>query len=291
MDYEKKYKQLYTLINDLYPHMSEYCKEKVEGFFPELAESEDERIRKRIYNYINVTLDDNESAEKEKWLAWLEKQGESIKINRGKNYLCTKTHKYAGEEWREGIKYFAPEDYSLINQGCAYYCPSWSKEEHNNFFKEVGYAEVTPKFKVDDWITNGEYIWKIIDIKPLDYILQSQDGKVVDDTISYVDEHFHLWTIKDARDGEVLVDDIDGRPFIFKDFSDSNHPNSPVAYCGINSECDFRVSFGNYRWTDKDVKPSTKEQRDFLFQKIKEAGYEWDNQRKQLDNLLLYKKN
>lgn len=40
----------------------------------EKTESEDERIRKRIYNYINVTLDDNESAEKKKWLAWLEKQ-------------------------------------------------------------------------------------------------------------------------------------------------------------------------------------------------------------------------
>ena len=260
---------------------------RLRGIFPELheSESEDERIRKRIYNYINVTLDDNESAEKEKWLAWLEKQGESIKIKRGKNYLCTKTHKYAGEEWREGIKYFAPEDYTLINQGCAYYCPSWSKEEHNNFFKEVGCAEISPRFKVDDWITDGEYIWKIIDIRQLDYILQSQDGKVVDDTISYVDEHFHLWTIKDARDGEVLVDDIDGRPFIFKGFSDPNHPNSPVAYCGINSECDFRVSFGNYRWTDKDVKPSTKEQRDRLFQKMKKAGSKWDSQNKRLEDI------
>ena len=37
MDYKKKYKQLHTLISDLYPFMSEYCKEKVEGFFPELG--------------------------------------------------------------------------------------------------------------------------------------------------------------------------------------------------------------------------------------------------------------
>ena len=260
---------------------------RLRGIFPELheSESEDERIRKRIYNYINVTLDDNESAEKEKWLAWLEKQGESIKIKRGKNYLCTKTHKYAGEEWREVIKYCGAQDYTVINQGCAYYCPSWSKEEHNNFFKEVGYAEISPRFKVDDWITDGEYIWKIIDIRQLDYILQSQDGKVVDDTISYVDEHFHLWTIKDARDGEVLVDDIDGRPFIFKGLSDPNHPNSPVAYCGINSECDFRVSYGSYRWTDKDVKPSTKEQRDRLFQKMKKAGSKWDSQNKRLEDI------
>ena len=344
MDYEKKYKQLYTLINDLYPHMSEHCKEKVEGFFPELTESEDEKIRKELLEHCkklaemyNTLLTAEEYNKKQSWIAWLEKQKEFTsdeekqgkedvlwcinqakkhakdenemgtcwlaekwlekqgdakqelekqdkytEINRGKNYLCTKTHKYAGEEWREGIKYFAPEDYTLINQGCAYYCPAWSKEEHNNFFKEVKYAEVTPKFKVDDWITDGEYTWKIIDIRQLDYILQSQDGKVVDDTISYVDEHFHLWTIKDAKDGEVLVDDIDGRPFIFEGFSDSNHPNSPVAYCGINSECDFRVSYGSYRWTDKDVKPSTKEQSDRLFQKMEKAGYKWDSQNKQI---------
>lgn len=290
----------------------------VSEIFPELAESEDERIRKWCISHFKaafrVTKDNAEYQEylNKKVIPWLEKLGETFtkkdvddaylkgvcdakqelekqdkytEINRGKNYLCTKTHKYAGEEWREGIKYFAAEDYTLINQGCAYYCPSWSKEEHNNFFKEVGYAEISPRFKVDDWITDGEYIWKIIDIRQLDYILQSQDGKVVDDTISYVDEHFHLWTIKDAKDGEVLVDDIDGRPFIFKGLSDPNHPNSPVAYCGINSECDFRVSYGSYRWTDKDVKPSTKEQRDRLFQKMKKAGSKWDSQNKRLEDI------
>lgn len=34
MNYEEKYNQLRKFITDLYPHMSEYCKEKVEGFFP-----------------------------------------------------------------------------------------------------------------------------------------------------------------------------------------------------------------------------------------------------------------
>ena len=52
-DYEKKYKQLHKFITDLYPHMSEYCKEKVEGFFPELAESKEERIRKEIISFLH----------------------------------------------------------------------------------------------------------------------------------------------------------------------------------------------------------------------------------------------
>ena len=76
MDYEKKYKQLHTLISDLYPFMSEYCKEKVEGFFPELKEdSEDEKIRKEIINYFECQSKEEPSRKDthNKWIAWLEK--------------------------------------------------------------------------------------------------------------------------------------------------------------------------------------------------------------------------
>lgn len=292
MNYEEKYKNALRWIESIYPTLQHGQQMEAEGVFPEIAESEDERIRREL---IKETKGSEmrlfETVSNNEFVDWLKKQGttytkkdiddaylkgvcdakqefekqdESIEIKRGKNYLCTKTHKYAGEEWREGIEYYAPEDYTLINQGCAYYCPSWSKEEHNDCFKKVEYTKVNPrfkvgdvmrtlqeadgnitsglpvvvfvgneyyhctneliaikdqgdyeyppmnrmqestdkiepKFKVYDWITDGEYIWKIIDIRQLDYILQSQDGNVVDDTISYVDEHFHLWTIKDAR--------------------------------------------------------------------------------------------
>lgn len=150
----------------------------LEYLFPELAESEDERTRKELVDFVvgntiykdgrrekyltwlekqkELTSDEEKQGKEdvlwcisqakkhakdenemgtcwfaEKWLEkqgdakrGLEKQGESIEIKRNKLYLCTKTHKYAGEEWREGIKYFAAEDYTLINQGCAYYCPA-----------------------------------------------------------------------------------------------------------------------------------------------------------------------
>ena len=39
--------------------------------------------------------------------------------------------------------------------------------------KQKTIDRVEPKFKVGDWITNGNYTWKIVEIKPLDYILQS----------------------------------------------------------------------------------------------------------------------
>lgn len=66
-----------------------------------------------------------------------EKQVEQTEIHKGRNYRCIKTHKYAGVEWREGIKYYANEDFELVNEGCTYYCPKYSKEEHNKLFEEI----------------------------------------------------------------------------------------------------------------------------------------------------------
>ena len=136
-----------------------------------------------------------------------------------------------------------------------------------------------PKFNVGDWITNGDYIWKIVEIKPLDYMLQSQDGNIVDDTISYVDEQFHLWTIQDAKDGDILTNDYNST-FIFKE---EYIAGKPKAYCGIIDGYFFEKVGGC--WTNEKCYPATKEQRGILFKKIKEAGYEWDDDMKTLNKI------
>ena len=159
MDYKEKYEQALenmrkfrdALNNHEILDLSVPRKEivtDIEYYFPELKEDEDELewlkqfIQEEAYILSMDIRDDEDSfrlKKLQKSLEWLKKQGESIKIKKGKNYLCTKTHKYAGVEWIEGVKYYSPEDYSLINQGCTCYCPKCSKEEHNNFFKEVEY--------------------------------------------------------------------------------------------------------------------------------------------------------
>ena len=67
------------------------------------------------------------------------------KIIKGKNYFCVRTHNYAGVEWIKGTKYYASDNYTLVNQGCEYYCPEYSKEEHNNLFEEVKYDNYVEK--------------------------------------------------------------------------------------------------------------------------------------------------
>ena len=166
MDYKKKYKQLHTLISDLYPFMPEYCKEKTEGFFPELAGSKDERIRKALLEMVHDTTGDelwvDYNVHKEEALSWLEKQGEQ-----------------------------KPTD------------------------------KVEPKFKVGDWITNDRYIKMVVGIgtkgdTPYYYMFKDGTTKYIDE----IDKKYHLWTIQDAKDGDVLACE-NGRIGIFKCLNDN----------------------------------------------------------------------
>lgn len=75
MNYKEK---VIALLNS--QELSKEQKEKLESIFPELSESEDERIRKEILDYIikgSESLYDVQQYGKEKfekWIAWLEKQ-------------------------------------------------------------------------------------------------------------------------------------------------------------------------------------------------------------------------
>lgn len=52
MDYEKAYKEALEKARNIYPKFRPYNKKMLKEIFPELAESEDERIRKRLINLI-----------------------------------------------------------------------------------------------------------------------------------------------------------------------------------------------------------------------------------------------
>ena len=176
--------------------------------------------------------------------------------------------------------------------------PTWKTETEFNRRKElVAWLEkqgeekpadtFEPKFKVGDWIifnNHHESIYQVEKIENYRYCLRHYLGGLV--SIHYDTDLIRLWTIQDAKDGDVLVT-LDNRPFIYKGCFDHNHPNSPVAYCGINSQENFQIDRNNVDnwWTRTKVQPATKEQRDILFAKMKEAGYEWDAKRKRLCSL------
>ena len=144
--------------------------------------------------------------------------------------------------------------------------------------------EEEPKFKVRDWITNGEYTCKIVKVTDICYECNSNKGSIHIKVIAGADEDYHLWTIKDAKAGDILVTG-NGNIFIFKDIQGC----TVYDYCGLYyGKIEFSPNNVNESCATElptNYTPATKEQRDLLFQKMKEAGYEWNAEKLELKKM------
>ena len=330
------------------------------SLFPELKDSEDERIRKEIISAIKEDWPGHTD-----WIAWLEKQdNESVNIDiesmvssyeqrlksQGQGNLennplinmCVSAFRRGVENTleelnlkkleKQGVQKSVDKEYTFksiprlldmieptdrVKSYCKKLIDSLQTEGYSVDAKIVGEClkqmngekvamaimdtekqdeqqpidKVEPKFKVGDWITNGDYTWKIVEVKPLDYILQSQDGNIVDDTIFHVDEQFHLFTIQDAKDGDVLASELCDSIILFKGINDDNNIDF---YCDYDfSEIDlpgdrFSVNNGQHYGNvedSKDFHPATKEQRDTLMKAVADAGYIFDFEKKELKKI------
>ena len=136
-------------------------------------------------------------------------------------------------------------------------------------------------------------------------------GIHIDDCIAWLEKqgeqsssqtNERAWTIQDAKDGDVLVCDIDKAEiggdveklpnivstiFIFKKLI--NIRNYIHSYCHLYDKRFLGLQRTMYYNSFvHNISPATKEQRDLLFQKIKEDGYEWDAENKELKKLVKY---
>ena len=102
------------------------------------------------------------------------------------------------------------------------------------------------------------------------------------------EEDMHLWSIQDAKDGDVLVRNNDMLSIcIFSHFDGINNKfSSFLCHCGLEGEgLGQELSINGYHDDSKNYLPATKEQRDLLFQKMEEAGYEWDAETKEVKKI------
>ena len=83
MNYEQKYKEALERANIIYtgkykPEIAAWTKKSLEAIFPELSESEDEKMAREIIEAI-ITQVEEEFPRKYQWIDWLEKQAPKIK--------------------------------------------------------------------------------------------------------------------------------------------------------------------------------------------------------------------
>lgn len=188
--------------------------------FPELNESEDEKIRKWLIDTIKSVPNDSiewDVINKSDVLAWLERQGEQNIADK------------AESKFHEG-------DWVILTAG-----------ELSTILQIV---KVATKKKLY-WFNDSSYL------------------PIVDE------ECLRLWSIQDAKDGDVVVDKSDGTIGIFQ--SIGHHPdggsyNDP-SYCFLHCRYDNGSFYEDFEYgntmNSDDVIPATKEQRELLFAKMK----------------------
>ena len=203
-NYENRYKDaLEKLQEALAPkdgrEISGLTRSCIESIFPELKESEDERIRKEIIEYIKTGTYHKD------WIAWLEKQGTSytkkdiddaylkgitdtkneIKKQHEANYqirkdIATFIFNYKGEikdraKWMNylGVKISFVEKQDNKKPQGKLALEAVNEEKVNN--KNCATDKVEPKFKVGDWVvistTKGD---RVVQIASVEYF--TKDG-------------------------------------------------------------------------------------------------------------------
>ena len=271
----------------------------LESLFPELAGSEDERIRKLLVEAVTQVLQDqycsNRGVSKEKVLSWLEKQGEqkpTIEMKSPEESLGTDSETYNkivdeciyGEQkvnyttlvetGNGGINALVTKE---ITNGCDDEQKSFDYENANIPQRDFA-PKVEPKFKVGDWVVNKGHSYLIVDIDFLDNrylfeIVGYTHEQLNWEYIENADKNFHLWTIQDAKDGDVLMSRA---PFIY---------GTPIPYGGLDWSNNNFIKASNFIFTDSPVHPATKEQRDQLKKAMADAGYTFDFEKKELKKI------
>ena len=317
MDYEKKHKEAQGWIEKIYPTLQHEQQMEAEAFFPELAESEDERVRKELIVWLKnsegqtLPIDRYNAA-----LAWLEKQGEQKSIwhnedeepKRGSLILLIMqsgtpivakiiepNHTFNhGERWayiddlleKQAEVESDNDDIEVEEKGIK---EAFNKIEDEKQGEHKSTDKVEPKFNVGVWIVNN-VSKDVFLIKSITdgyyngyYTLEDTEGNISFPCLPPDESAFRLWTLKDAKDGDALVNG--SNIFIFHFINGTRL----MGYCHVNiDDGRFYDDIGKnecFCLINGVVNPATKEQREQLEKAMADAGYAFDFDKKKLKKI------
>lgn len=154
-------------------------------------------------------------------------------------------------------------------------------KEQDLEYKDGEIVEIQkPKFKVGDWVVdNHGEVNQVTSVTDDSYGFTLYDGTYVSGCWK---DYYHHWTIEDAKEGDVLAFDTSEHIILVKETHNSAWGWRLSCWCHV-LESEFEVV--EYHIKSEGLRPATKEQHDLLFQKMKEAGYEWDDEKKELKKI------
>ena len=298
------------LIQELGEYKVKYTQEVLENYMNSMSNKDDERLRKTAIAFLKDFAEQGYENAVE-CIDWLEKQGElaSSQTNeRAWFYLVSDVL-----TWKDGIGQYLddPRVQELAKKLCSKYSQKLYNPSNTGKNEQKSADKIEPRFKVGDWLYANELndyanlikIVKIVDVfgKKRYKISRDYDSDLDLAEFDFIDKHYHLWTIQDAKDGDVLAlswledKNLWEKIIIFKKYHSEGVKGLYNGPCvegygntfknGEMAFTDEEVPYYSKTWT-YNLHPATKEQRDLLFQKIKEAGYKWNNETKTLEKLV-----
>lgn len=291
-DYKKKYE-------DALERASRMCampidKATMEYVFPELKEDNDERIRKAIIAHMHIVKSVN-GVDVSEILAWLEKvkdfdkqleeaykNSDEVQYKRGYDdgYLegIVNAKKELEKQGEMDIEMDIEKPITIgkrravsgkLKELIDNKDPKSIEETKKKMLEETK----TQKFKVGDWVVYecGEDS-ATLQIKNIVYGTYEFTD---DSTLNVVDEDsLRLWSIKDAKDGDVLQ--LGKVTAIFKKYIGDGNCK---CYCSVY-DGEFEIPNTDNSYGCHNAIPATKEQRNNLFKAMTDKGYTFDFEKK-----------
>ena len=324
MDYKEKLqeaKRLYESANADQKYVLESLFPELAGSEDEQIRKE---LTKHLKEGVEGYMPAGDSSDYRRWLDWLEKQGKSSDqihywteeeiepiisdyLRGAEHYggmigrlrcLKPKSLENQGEQ-KPAIEMKTPEEslgidsdtYNEIVDECIY-GEQKSQRMISAEAKEAMYGKpsdkVEPKFKVGDWVVyyrndSSREVLQVYDIRDGRYYFT--DNVHFSWSVKECDEKSHLWTIQDAKDGDVLYCENSGIEYIVMN-NGINKCNNIDSYFEYNSEDGFDIGVPSVLSAEEDIiTPATNEQRDTLMKAMADAGYTFDFDKRELKKI------
>ena len=310
MDYEKAYKNALAHAREIHRNEGEKRRD-MEWLFPELKESEDERIRKGLINYFNhhknginifygIKGDDildwleRQSESSDQIRYWTEEEIEPIISDylRGAEHYggmiarlrCLKPKSLEKQAQKSTIEMKSAEEslgidsdtYNEIVDECIY-GEQKSQRMISAEAKEAMYDKpadkVEPKFNIDDWVV----YYRNDSSREVLQVYDIRDGRY------YFTDNVHFsWSVKECDEKSHLWTIQDAK---FKCLND----NLFSSHCFMDHEGWFCEDGGQAHTLDNricgEIYPATNEQCDTLMKAMADAGYTFDFDKRELKKI------
>ena len=291
----KRYDSMFERLKEMYNNNKTNVAARLicERYFPELKESEGERIRKKLVQFFKEKDEEDfeEWVPKAKVLAWLEKQGEHAnfinKIQIGDKVTRNEDGVLVNLSQLKRIAKPA-EEYNITGIGSKHAEGNLGEmiknlKPLNEILGQKPADKVEPKFREGDWVVYcNDDVDLITGIEENGYCINNGGY------IPFVCENeMRLWDITDAKVGDVLVSESTcGLGTWYCIFKSLDGDESMTVYCYLARDGRFETK--KEQCFDKDpynTKPATKEQRDQLEKAMANAGYTFDFDKKELKKI------